>query len=341
MWGGVALSGAALLRYPGRWGSIFIGAAAPKNVGKIVIVEVVRRSVAVHDEDAALTHGGQVVAAADLCKCIGADNVWVSILGEQIGNPHPEDKNWCGGTGAMLSFAPDGKAYPCIRYAPISVGKELAAPMCLGNCRDGLYTTEQQRKTKEMLDAITLTTQSTQECIDCPVATGCSWCSGFNYEVYGTPNKRVTRICKAHKTRNEIIIGVPNRKAETIVRAVDALERKLGARKFRAIFKSITFDNGTEFAAAESLERSCINKTIPRTRVYYCHPYSSWERGSNEHVNGMIRRRHPKGTDFSKVSKEEIAATEKWINEYPRRIFGYKSSAIMFQECLNELGIAI
>ena len=143
------------------------------------------------------------------------------------------------------------------------------------------------------------------------------------------------------KTRNEIIIGVPNRKAETIVRAVDALERKLGARKFRAIFKSITFDNGTEFAAAESLERSCINKTIPRTRVYYCHPYSSWERGSNEHVNGMIRRRHPKGTDFSKVSKEEIAATEKWINEYPRRIFGYKSSAIMFQACLNELGIAI
>ncbi len=270
-----------------------------------------------------------------------APDVWVSILGEQIGNPHPEDKNWCGGTGAMLSFAPDGKAYPCIRYAPISVGKELAAPMCLGNCRDGLYTTEQQRKTKEMLDAITLTTQSTQECIDCPVATGCSWCSGFNYEVYGTPNKRVTRICKAHKTRNEIIIGVPNRKAETIVRAVDALERKLGARKFRAIFKSITFDNGTEFAAAESLERSCINKTIPRTRVYYCHPYSSWERGSNEHVNGMIRRRHPKGTDFSKVSKEEIAATEKWINEYPRRIFGYKSSAIMFQECLNELGIAI
>lgn len=130
-----------------------------------------------------------------------APDVWVSILGEQIGNPHPEDKNWCGGTGAMLSFAPDGKAYPCIRYAPISVGKELAAPMCLGNCRDGLYTTEQQRKTKEMLDAITLTTQSTQECIDCPVATGCSWCSGFNYEVYGTPNKRVTRICKAHKGR--------------------------------------------------------------------------------------------------------------------------------------------
>lgn len=143
------------------------------------------------------------------------------------------------------------------------------------------------------------------------------------------------------KTRNEIIIGVPNRKAETIVKAVDALERKLGARKFRLIFKSITFDNGTEFAAADMLERSCINKTIPRTKVYFCHPYSSWERGSNEHVNGMIRRKHPKGTDFSKVSKEQLAETEKWINEYPRKIFGYKSSAIMFQQCLNELGIAM
>lgn len=143
------------------------------------------------------------------------------------------------------------------------------------------------------------------------------------------------------KTRNEIIIGVPNRRAETIVRAMDALERKLGARKFRLIFKSITFDNGTEFAAADKLERSCINRTIPRTKIYFCHPYSSWERGSNEHVNGMIRRKHPKGTDFSKISKEQLAATEKWINEYPRKIFGYKSSAIMFRECLNELGIAI
>lgn len=135
------------------------------------------------------------------------------------------------------------------------------------------------------------------------------------------------------KTRNEIIIGVPNRKAETIVKAVDALERKLGARKFRLIFKSITFDNGTEFAAADMLERSCINKTIPRTKVYFCHPYSSWERGSNEHVNGMIRRKHPKGTDFSKVSKEQLAATEKWINEYPRKSSGTRAA----RSCSNSV----
>ena len=94
-----------------------------------------------------------------------------------------------------------------------------------------------------------------------------------------------------------------------------------------------------ERKTAEVLERSAVNKTIPRTKVYYCHPYSSWERGSNENANSMIRRRHPKGTDFSKVSAAEIAATEEWINNYPRKILGYKSSEVMFRECLREIGL--
>lgn len=106
------------------------------------------------------------------------------------------------------------------------------------------------------------------------------------------------------------------------------------------IFKSITFDNGTEFAAAEELERSCINKHLPRTKVYFCHPYSSWERGTNENTNGMIRRRFPKGTNFAAVTNAQITQAENWINNYPRKILGYKSSEIVFRECLRELGIA-
>ena len=106
------------------------------------------------------------------------------------------------------------------------------------------------------------------------------------------------------------------------------------------IFKSITFDNGTEFAASEELERSCVNKRLPRTKVYFCHPYSSWERGTNENTNGMIRRRFPKGTNFAAVTNAQIAQAENWINNYPRKILGYKSSEIVFRECLRELGIA-
>ena len=162
--------------------------------------------------------------------------------------------------------------------------------------------------------------------------------------VYSGKGKRKTTrallTLTERKTRKEIIIAIPNRKAETVVKALDALERKLGARRFRAIFKSITFDNGTEFAAAEGLERSCINKHLPRTKVYFCHPYSSWERGTNENTNGMIRRRFPKGTNFAAVTNAQIAQAENWINNYPRKILGYKSSEIVFRECLRELGIA-
>lgn len=130
-------------------------------------------------------------------------DVYITMLNDDTGHPMaPSDNsNYCGGTGSMLSFAPDGKAYPCIRYAPISVGKEKAASMCLGNCFDGLYKTKHQQDTKTMLDAITRESQSTKECFECPVAMGCGGCSGYNYECFGTPNHRSTNICYAHKGR--------------------------------------------------------------------------------------------------------------------------------------------
>lgn len=152
--------------------------------------------------------------------------------------------------------------------------------------------------------------------------------------------KAVLLTITERKTRKEIIVLLPNRKAETITRAVNALERKYGAVKFRTIFKSITVDNGSEFAAAEDLEKSCINKTLPRTKVYYAHPYSSWERGTNENNNGMIRRKLPKGTVFENVSAADVAAVEDWMNTYPRRVLGYKTSEMAYQDELRELGIA-
>ena len=81
-------------------------------------------------------------------------------------------------------------------------------------------------------------------------------------------------VLTERKTRNENIIMVPDRRAETTVQAINALERKLGAEKFGIIYKSITVDNGSEFALADQLEQSCITGD-KRTKVYYCHPYSS------------------------------------------------------------------
>lgn len=131
-----------------------------------------------------------------------APDAYVSILHAPVGTGMGcDDRNYCGGTGNMISFAPDGKAYPCIRYAPISIGVEKASRVCLGSCWDGLYATDEQRKTKEMLDSITRSSQSSQECMTCPVMEGCGWCSAYNYELYGTPNKRNTNICYCHKGR--------------------------------------------------------------------------------------------------------------------------------------------
>ena len=129
-------------------------------------------------------------------------DVTITMLDDLLGGQAKDDTNFCGGTGAMLSFAPDGSAYPCIRYAPISIGKEKADRVCLGNVQaGGLYATDQQRQVKEELDAITMRSQSTEECIRCPVSAGCGWCSGLNYEMFGTANRRHTGICKVHKAR--------------------------------------------------------------------------------------------------------------------------------------------
>ncbi len=91
---------------------------------------------------------------------------------------------------------------------------------------------------------------------------------------------------------------------------------------FSTVFQTITVDNGSEFADNEGLERSCLRRGKKRTTLCYCHPYSSSERGSNEKQNGMTRR-HPKGTDFKRVSQKKLRETTDWINNYPRKIFGF------------------
>ena len=138
-------------------------------------------------------------------------------------------------------------------------------------------------------------------------------------------------------TRREIIMRIKDRTAESVIKALDRIERKFGADLFAKLFQTITFDNGKEFSDVERLERSALRKGKKRTKVYFCHPYSSFERGSNECQNKMIRRRFPKGTDFGKVSDAEVAKAEAWVNNYPREILGWQTSEILFQAYLAAL----
>ena len=129
------------------------------------------------------------------------------------------------------------------------------------------------------------------------------------------------------KTRELIIIKIKRKDNESVIKAIDKLERKYKS-SFKKIFKTITFDNGSEFLNYQALETSCLQKE-KRTRVYYANPYCSWERGSNENNNRLIRRWFPKGTNFNKITNKEIKNVENWVNNYPRKIFGYKSTNML------------
>lgn len=125
-----------------------------------------------------------------------------SLYQSTLGHPKEETdlQNWCGGTGSMLSMDPDGWLFPCIRYMESSLGASRA-PMRIGNVHTGLATCQKDKDCVACLNAIDRRTQSTDECFYCPIAEGCSWCSAWNYQKYGTADHRDTNICKTHRGR--------------------------------------------------------------------------------------------------------------------------------------------
>jgi len=83
--------------------------------------------------------------------------------------------------------------------------------------------------------------------------------------------------------------------------------------------RTLTLDNGTENAQHEAITEAI------GIQCYFADPYASWQRGSNESVNGLVRRYFPKGTDFSKITDKQVAMVESLINNRPRKCLGYKT----------------
>lgn len=139
-------------------------------------------------------------------------------------------------------------------------------------------------------------------------------------------------VLSERKTRKEIIELIPNKEAKSVSKALDKIERKMGVVKFRETFKTITTDNGSEFRNWKIIEKSYKGSKKGRTTQYYADAYSSWQRGTNENINKMIRRFLPKGTSFKNLTQEEVKRIEKWINNYPRKILKFKTSEEYYQE---------
>lgn len=122
-------------------------------------------------------------------------SLFSTIIGSSL--PESDTINWCGGTGSMLAIGVDGTLYPCLRFAPYSLRPETS-PLIIGDIYKGI---DMENPNLCNLCSITRQSQSTQECLECPISEYCSWCSANNYDIFGTANHRATFICNMHKAR--------------------------------------------------------------------------------------------------------------------------------------------
>lgn len=128
------------------------------------------------------------------------------------------------------------------------------------------------------------------------------------------------------KTRFTFIVKIENRKSITVTQQFAQILNTLP----KYILKSMTYDNGLEMANHKWLTENT------GMDIYFANPYSSWERGTNENTNGLIRRFFPKGTDFNKITIEQLKQAQFALNNRPRKILGYKTPyEIMTQEITN------
>ena len=127
------------------------------------------------------------------------------------------------------------------------------------------------------------------------------------------------------KSRYTLIIKLKARNSKEIEKMFSKELNKLNP-----IFKkTMTYDNGIEMARHQEI----TNKT--GMKIYFAHPYSSWERGTNENTNGLIRRYLPKGTDFNLIDKKMIAEIQEKLNNRPRKIIGFKTPKEIMESELN------
>jgi len=148
-----------------------------------------------------------------------------------------------------------------------------------------------------------------------------------------------TIVGKAHK--GAIVTNVERKTGKLIASKV---ERATGRAILEATIKSfkdlpaelsisMTYDNGREFALHKDIEEQT------KMTVYFAHPYSPWERGSNENTNGLLREFIPKGTDFADVSEQDLAYYVELINNRPRKRFGFKTPNELFNEELKKVAL--
>lgn len=148
--------------------------------------------------------------------------------------------------------------------------------------------------------------------------------------VIGTKDKSdsVLLTLAERQTRHFIVRKIASKTAEAVQNELTQIKDYFGDQ-FKEVFKSITSDNGQEFAELHHLEKDY------GVKIYFTHPYASYERGTNERHNGLLRRFLPKGNAINEYTLDEIAFIEEWCNTLPRKILNYRTPEEVFEEQLD------
>lgn len=117
---------------------------------------------------------------------------------------------------------------------------------------------------------------------------------------------------------------------KTAEQASNAIVYALKKSNIIKIAKTITYDNGCEFCWHEK-----VNEDL-NVKSFFCKPYHVWEKGTIENLNTLIRRFFPKGTDFDKITDEQIQYVEDWINNRPMKVLGYKTPNQKFHQLQHQ-----
>lgn len=142
--------------------------------------------------------------------------------------------------------------------------------------------------------------------------------------IAGKENKSFIGTLTERTTRALILVHLVNKEAQTVRKAFEAEFKKIP----KLMRKTLTYDNGTEMAQHKLFTKNT------KVNVYFAHPYSPWQRPTNENTNGLLRDYFPKGTDLSVHSKAYLKKVQRELNERPRKVLDVRSPSEVFNEMI-------
>lgn len=145
-----------------------------------------------------------------------------------------------------------------------------------------------------------------------------------------TRDDQVLLTLAERKSREFLMFPIAGKTSAYVMKAMKRLHETY-SEHFSEVFKTITTDNGSEFADLSELEK------MADTLVYYAHPYTSCDKGTVERHNGLIRRFIPKGKRIDDFTSQQISDVETWCNSLPRKLLGYRTPDEIFEEEIDRI----